>query len=67
MLEIKRKDMKTITQIRNSFRDKYNAYAKDLDELNKLIHKLAMETDDILSFMETTKQIGEELKVPKPE
>jgi len=59
--------MKTIQEIRSSFREKYNNYAKDLEELNKLIHKLAIETDEILSFMETTIKLKEELKVPNPE
>jgi hypothetical protein len=57
--------MKTIQDIRKSFRDKYNSYAKDLDELNTLIHKLALETDEILGFMETTIKLKEEL--PKQE
>jgi hypothetical protein len=59
--------MKTIQEIRISFRKKYTDYINDINELNKLIHKVATETDEILSFMETTMQVGEELKVPKQE
>ena len=54
--------MKTIQEIRISFREKYNKYAKDLNELNTLIHKLALDTDEILNFMETTIKLKEEMK-----
>lgn len=51
--------MKTISDIKKSFREKYNQYAKDLNELNVLIKKLADETDEILNFMETTINLKE--------
>lgn len=51
--------MKTISDIKKSFREKYNQYAKDLNELNILIKKLADETDEILNFMETTINLKE--------
>jgi hypothetical protein len=54
--------MKTITDIRKSFRERYNQLSNDLNELNMLITKLALETDEILSFMETTIKLKE---IPK--
>lgn len=65
--------MKTIQDIRKSFADKYNNYAEHLNEiaehlneLNLSITRLAKETDELLSFMETTIKLREGL-VPEPE
>jgi hypothetical protein len=54
---------KTIDDIRKSFREKYNNYANDLVELNKLIGKLAKEVDEILSFMDATIKAKEEIGI----
>lgn len=59
--------MKTIQDIRKSFRDKYNKFVEDMSKLNNQLVELARETDDMLGFMETTIKLKEELKVPKPE
>jgi hypothetical protein len=53
---------KTINDIRKSFREKYNTYANDLVELNKLIGKLAKEVDEILSFMDAAIKAREEIQ-----
>ena len=53
---------KTIDDIRKSFREKYNNYANDLVELNKLIGKLAKEVDEILSFMDAAIKAREEIQ-----
>jgi hypothetical protein len=54
---------KTIDDIRKSFREKYNNYANDLVELNKLIGKLAKEVDEILSFMDAAIKAKEEIGI----
>lgn len=59
--------MKTPSELRVSFRNRYKEYINDLNELNKLLHKMAEETDELLSFMETAIKIKGELEVPKPE
>lgn len=58
--------MKTPSELRTSFRNKYIEYMNDLNELNKLLHKMALETDELLSFMETAIEIKGEI-VPKLE
>lgn len=58
--------MKTPSELRVSFRNKYIEYMNDLNELNKLLHKMALETDELLSFMETAIEIKGEI-VPKLE
>lgn len=54
--------MKTPSELRVSFRNKYIEYMNDLNELNKLLHKMALETDELLSFMETAIEIKGEIQ-----
>lgn len=38
-----------------------------MNELNELLPKIALQVDELLSFMETAIEIKDEMEVPKPE
>jgi hypothetical protein len=59
--------MKTPSELRTSFRKKYKDYVDNMNELNELLPKIALQVDELLSFMETAIKIKGELEVPKPE
>ena len=59
--------MKTPSELRISFRKKYKDYVDNMNELNELLPKIALQVDELLSFMETAIEIKDEMEVPKPE
>lgn len=58
--------MKTPSELRTSFRKKYKDYVDNMNELNELLPKIALQVDELLSFMETAIEIKGEI-VPKLE
>ena len=56
---------KTIQEIKKNFLENYNNYVQTLNDFNLILMKLATQTEEILSFIETTQKVGEELEVPK--
>lgn len=61
-----KKSDKTISNIRKSFHDNYNNFVESISKLNNQLVELAKQTDELLSFIETSLSIKQDI-VPKQE